>query len=138
MILTTYQLRGIIQYYNSWALAWVASELDRYYRALLPKAWYVQPPMNKPHISIVRSFEEPNRDRWGEYEGKEILIDVFDGVQTDGLYFWLDCFSDEVGYIRRSLGLPTFRENDGWSDYNCYHITIGNVKNEQTSGEDTD
>ena len=124
-----FQIEGIIKYYRTWALAWLPEDLDPYYRALLPKAWGVKPPMNPAHISIVRVFEEPNKDRWGEFEGQTILVDVFDGVNSDGLYYWLDCFSDEVGFVRRSLGLPTFRENDGWSDYNCYHITIGNRKN---------
>jgi len=94
--------------------------------------------MNKPHVSIVRSFETPDRRRWGEFEGQEILVDVFDGVQTDGVYYWLDCFSDEVGFVRRSLGLKTFREADGWSDYNCYHITIGNVKNARPLSQETE
>ena len=124
-----YQLEGIIKYYRTWALAWVSEDLSGYYRALCPKSWYVRPPMNKPHISIVRGFETPNMTRWGEFEGQTILVDVFDGVNSDGVYYWLDCFSDEVGFVRRSLGLKTFRENDGWNDYNCYHITIGNVKN---------
>lgn len=128
-----YQLEGIIQYYNSWCLAWLPQGLDKYYRALLPKAWYVHPPMNKPHISIVRKFETPDRTNWGLCDGKSIIVDVYPGIQTDGLYYWIDCFSDEVGYIRRSLGLSTFRERDGFSDYGCYHITIGNTKNETST-----
>ena len=124
-----YQLEGIIKYYNSWCLAWLPEDLDKYYRSLLPKAWGVCPPMNKPHVSIIRKFEQPKRDLWGACDGKTIIVDIEPGIQTDGIYFWLDCFSDEIGYIRRSLGLSTFRERDGFSDYNSYHITIGNTKN---------
>lgn len=124
-----YQLEGIIRYYDSWCLAWLPEELGKYYRALLPKAWYVKPPKNKPHISIVRIFEEPNRENWGEHEGETIVVDILSGVRTDGIYFWLDCYSDEVGYLRRMLGLSTFRNtNPEYPTYNCYHITIGNVK----------
>ncbi len=126
-----YQISGIIQYYNTWVLAWLPEDLDGYYRSLVPKAWYVKPPMNKPHISIVRKFETPNREAWGKHEGQTIIVDVIPGVETDGTYYWLDCFSDEVGYIRRMLGLSTFREGDGFTDYNCYHITIGNVKSNE-------
>ena len=129
MSLDTTSHTGIIQYYNTWVLAWLPRELGKYYRALLPKAWCVQSPANPPHISIVRVFEEPDRARWGEFDGQSITVDIFSGVQTDGLYYWLDCLSDEVGFVRRGLGLLTFREDDGWTDYNCYHITIGNVKN---------
>jgi len=126
-----YQLEGIIKYYNTWVIAWVPKELDKYYRSLLPKAWYVHPPMNPPHVSIVRKFEEPKRDEWGVHDGESIVIDVEPGVNTDGLYYWLDCWSDEIGYLRRRLGLDTFRDGDSrYPRYGCYHITIGNVKNE--------
>ena len=124
-----FQLQGIIKYYNSWVLAWLPEELDKYYRALLPKAWGVKPPMNKPHVSIVRKFEEPNREAWGLNDGDPIIVDVESGIQTDGLYFWLDCWSDEVGYLRRRLGLCTFRDDDDrYPRFGCYHITIGNLK----------
>lgn len=133
-----YQLEGIIKYYNSWCLAWLPEDFDKYYRSLLPKAWYVQPPMNKPHVSIIRKFEQPDRTNWGIYDNSSIIVDILEGVQTDGLYYWLDCFSDEVGFLRRKMGLSTFREGDGFSSYNCYHVTIGNVKcnesNSQRSG----
>ena len=123
-----FQVQGIIQYHNTWVLAWLPDEFDKYYRSLLPKAWYVKPPMNKAHVSIVRVFEEPDRAAWGEYEGQSIIVDVIPGIQTDGTYYWLDCFSDEIGYVRRTLGLSTFRDDDGFVKYDCYHITIGNVK----------
>jgi hypothetical protein len=123
------EYEGIIRYYNTWVLAWLPAELGDYYRSLLPKAWGVHPPMNPPHVSIVRSFEEADRRRWGEYEGQSLTVQVMDGVETDGTYFWLDCFSDEVGHIRRTLGLRTFRDDYRYNIYNTYHITVGNVKN---------
>ena len=123
------EYEGTIRYYNNWVLAWLPEELGAYYRSLLPKAWGVNPPMNKPHVSIVRHFESPDRARWGEYDGQSLTVQVMDGVETDGTYFWLDCFSDEVGYIRRSLGLRTFRDDYRYNIYNTYHITVGNVKN---------
>jgi hypothetical protein len=123
--------QGIIKYYNNWVMAWlVEDDLLKYYRGLLPKAWGVCPPMRPAHVSIVRLFESvPNRSQWGKYDGQSIVVEYEPGVQSDGLYYWLDTWSDEIGFIRRSLGLSTFRERDGFSDFGCYHITIGNVKN---------
>lgn len=125
-----FQTSGIIRYYYNWVMAWLDDDgLDKYYRALLPKAWGVCPPMRPAHVSIVRLFEAvPNREAWGKFEGQSLLIDYYPEVQTDGTYYWLDCFSDEIGCVRRSLGLSSFRENDGFSNFNCYHVTIGNTK----------
>ena len=123
----TYKIEGKIKYHRTWVLAEIDEDLGPYYRALLPRAWHVNPPMAKPHISIVRKFEEPDRTLWKKYDGLSLIIDCFPGVETDGIYYWIDCLSDEVGHVRRSLGLKTFRQ-DEWSDYNTYHITIGNVK----------
>jgi len=119
---------GTIRYYNNWVLAWLPEELGAYYRSLLPKAWGVNPPMNRPHVSIVRAFETPDREAWGDGDGETLTVQVMDGVETDGTYFWLDCFSDEVGAIRRSLGLRTFRDDYRYNIYTTYHITVGNVK----------
>ena len=123
---------GIIRYYNNWVMAWLDDDITKYYRSLLPKALYVQPPMRAAHVSIVRLFETvPNREAWGAYDGQSIVVEYEPGIQTNGLYYWLDAWSDEIGFIRRSLGLSTFRERDGFSDFGCYHLTIGNTKNER-------
>ena len=125
-----YHLKATIKYYDNWCLAWLPEELDKYYRALLPRAWGVKPPMNKPHVSIVRKFESPDKTNWGLCDGEIIVIDIIPGIKTDGIYYWLNCFSYKIGYIRRSLGLSTFRDvNTEYPIYTCYHITIGNVKN---------
>lgn len=84
--------------------------------------------MNRPHVSIVRAFETPDREAWGDGDGETLTVQVMDGVETDGTYFWLDCFSDEVGHVRRILGLRTFRDDYRYNVYTTYHITIGNVK----------
>ena len=119
-----YQLEGIIKYYNSWCLAWLPQDLDRYYRAMLPKAWGVCPPMNKPHVSIVRKFERPDLTHWGKHDGESIIVDVYPVIQTDGTYFWLDCFSVHIGLLREELGLTWFIRG-----FHSYHITIANLKN---------
>lgn len=126
--MNTFELEGTIKYYNHWCLAWLPEELGQYYRSLLPKCWYVYPPMNLPHVTIVREFETPDRTNWKKHDGETITVQVMYGIETDGTYFWLDCFSDEIGYLRRMLGLRTFRDDYRYNVYNTYHITIGNVK----------
>lgn len=131
--------QGIIRYYHNWVMAWLTDDITKYYRALLPKSWYVQPPMRPAHVSIVRLFEEvPDRSQWGKYEGQSIVLEYEPGIQSNGLYYWLDTWSDEVGFIRRSLGLGTFREGNGHSDFNCYHITIANRKNNAQDSDKAD
>ncbi len=93
----TFQISGTIKYYNNWVLAWIDKDFGKYYRSLLPKAWYVKPPTNPSHVSIVRHFEgpanlmwgeyeKPYRDNWDKYEGQSIVIDYVPGIKTDGTY----------------------------------------------------
>lgn len=112
-------------------MAWLDDEIARYYRSLLPKALGVCPPMRSAHVSIVRIFEDvPNKAEWGKHEGSVIGVIYCPSIQTDGIYYWLDCYSDEIGLIRRGLGLSTFRNIDyRYPIYSSYHTTIGNTKN---------
>jgi hypothetical protein len=120
---------GIIQYRDESVVAWVDDEIGAYYRSLLPRALYVKPPKEKTHVSIVRVFERPKKKKWRLYEGYSINITYYPTIQTDDTYYWLDCYSDEVGFIRRSLLLSTFRNTDyRYPLYDRYHITIGNTK----------
>ncbi len=117
-----YNTVGTLKYYNRTVQLHLDPDLIKYYRSLLPKAWYVKPPMADSHISVVRPFEEPNRLLWRKYEGERICVDYWLPVYTDGLYYWLDADSERIGDIREELGLVRYRIG------NCYHITIGNLK----------
>jgi hypothetical protein len=120
-----FTIKATVQYYTNWAIAWIDPQLIKYYRSLVPHAKYVKPPMNDSHVSIVRIFEKPlDKDAWGRYNKEEIEVMYDPYINFDDTYFWLDAWSDEIGYIRRSLGLPTFRDSHPYS----YHITIGNLK----------
>lgn len=124
-----FDLKGIIKYGGREVRAMVDYDTIKYYRNLLPKAYYVKPPRSEAHVSIVRYFEEPDRRYWNFLDGSAIRVSYIPGVQTDGTYFWLDCYSEDIGIIRKRLGLSTFRNNDSrYPIYNCYHITIGNTK----------
>lgn len=126
-----FEIQGTVRYYHNWVMAWLDDELAQYYRTLLPKAWGVCPPMRPAHVSIIRLFEEvPSRKAWSKYEGWIIKIDYRPGIQSDGTYYWLNCWSGEIAKIRHSLGLSSFRNtNPQYPTYDCYHITIGNTKN---------
>ena len=116
-------IKGTIQSYNNWIMCWVDNELIEYYRSLLPKYWYVQPPRTKAHISIVRQFERPNRFNWRKYDGEPIDILYYSGIRYKYPYFWLDCECDKILQIRREVELP-----DYLGLHFSYHITVGNLK----------
>jgi hypothetical protein len=124
-----FSVDGIIQYRENSVVAWIDSEIGAYYRSLLPRAWYVKPPKEKSHVSIIRVFERPEKKNWGLYDGCSICITYYPSIQTDDTYYWLDCYSDEIGFVRRSLLLSTFRDTDyRYPIYDRYHITIANTK----------
>lgn len=104
-----------------------------YYRKMIPKYYYVQPQMYNAHITVVRTAKETpqNMSVWGKYEGEIIPFTYENEILTNGIYWYLNVQSNRIGYIREELGLPRFRFGDLGSDKKCYHITIGNVKNER-------
>jgi hypothetical protein len=112
---------AIVKTYRNWIIAELDSQITDYYRSLIPKAYYVNPPRTKAHVSIVRPFEWPDRP-FSQFNGDKIQIRYYLPIRTCGIYFWLDCDCDEIKEIRRKLGLPDYLKND------CYHITLGNTK----------
>lgn len=114
---------GILTYYVSWAVVYLDIELGRYYRSLCPKAWNLQAPLYPPHVTIVRKDVEKPTGNWRYKADQKINLAYIPQVKTDGIYFWLDCFSPELEDIREKLGLP--RQRIGYSNF---HITIGNTK----------
>lgn len=113
---------GIITYGDTYINSYLDNSIGCYYRSLVPKHFYLKSPKTPSHISIVRSFEKPNKILWGKYEGKTIKIQYGSILYTDQVYVWLDAWSDTIGDIREEIGLDRFRIR------NSYHITIGNFK----------
>lgn len=113
---------GTVECFSRWMVAWLDPEIIKYYRALLPKAWYVQSPQYSTHISIVRDFEKPN-SLWGKHQGKKVIVKYDLPVYFDGPYYWLDAYCPEIENIRIELGLQPFL-----GDFKCQHITVGNTK----------
>ena len=113
-----------MRYYTNWAVIYIDQQIAEYYRALLPKAWYIQPQRYPAHITIVRAkMESPNKKFWGRYEGEQVEYEYESGIKNDGLYFWLSAWSPRITEIRQELGLPAQRDR-----FKVYHITVGNTK----------
>jgi len=122
-----YEGKAILEYsIRSRVVAWIDDQIARYYFSLIPKAKYPMRQMYPPHITVVRSHPieiVENREPWGKYEGREITF-RYDGlVQFRFPYFYLDAWSEEIGEIRKELGLEPYRPG-----FDRYHITIANIK----------
>lgn len=100
-------------------------EIIRYYISLLPKYKIIQTQIHSAHITIVRTTKEcpRNLSKWGNYEGLSVEFQYENIIKEDGLYYWLDAFSDDLNRIRLELGLGRYRLG-----FDRYHITLGNKK----------
>ena len=114
---------GTIRYYNTYCVLWLDKDIAPYYRSLVPRAWYIKPPMNPTHISVVRKFETPDKTHWGKYDGRPVYCQYVLPICHNVTYCWLDAYSSDIQAIRTELGLPIYV-----GDHECYHITIGNFK----------
>lgn len=120
--------QGTLRYYNDYCVTYIPREIATYYLALLPKALYVQSQAHPPHVTVIRKQIEvaPTHNvAWGKYQNAAIPIYYEGGIQTDGTYYWLEAYSPLLNLIRQELGLHPYR-----FPFYCFHITIGNTKNE--------
>jgi hypothetical protein len=130
----THKSQAVVKYGPAMqAVARIDQGISDFYRSLIPKAYGVQPQAWPAHITIVRKGKEtPTKmDAWGKHEGRTIEFTYDTTIQTDGTYFWLNAWSEEVGDIREELGLPRYRDDSAFGGVSRqeYHITLGNVKN---------
>lgn len=108
-----------------------------YYRDLLP-FWKKAKPQRYPaHVSIVRREVPVNLDAWGLHEGEEVEFDYTGRVFFGTVYCWLNVFCKRLEEVRLELGLPVSTEYtrppDGFTK--CFHLTIGNYKENPTGDE---
>lgn len=100
-----------------------------FYRKLVPKHQKCQPGRYAPHVTVVRNELPTDMEKWGLYEGKEVVVEYDNIPKYDGTYWWLDCYSEFLEQVREDLGLPRYAKwnmpPDGKA---CFHMTIGNSK----------
>lgn len=95
-------------------------DFGNYYYKLMPKYFEATRQKYEAHVTIVRGFEKANIRK--NYRGTiEIQYDPM--VYFDHPYYFLKCWSKEIGQIRIECGLEVFRK-----PFDYYHITIANVK----------
>lgn len=124
---------GVVEYGPGLkVVAVIDQEIAEFYRNLIPKYYNVKPQKYKAHITIVRENKESpkNMEFWGKYQGEKVEFFYNNDIQTDGVYFWLDALSEDIGKIREELGLSKFRDDRGFGGNlrSAYHITIANTK----------
>ena len=110
----------------------IDQQLVNYYYALIPKYYNKKRQKYSAHITIIRKWEFDYleySDSEAEEKGQNIhncpLFFLYQGlIYFDKPYFYLKCWSWQIGQIRKSFGLKEFRDG-----FDCYHITVGNVKN---------
>ncbi len=118
-------VNAVVKYYNSYCVAYLPKDFSSYYLGLVPKAWYANVQRYDPHVTICRKLiESPSYNNWRYRDNEVISISYSPILQTDGTYYFFDCYSDDILDIRNKLNLPSYRVG-----YNSYHVTIGNSKN---------
>lgn len=98
-------------------------DFGNYYFRLFPKYFEITRQKFEAHVTIVRSFERAEFKK--NYTGR-IDIDYDPMVYYDSPYYFLKCWSKQIGEIRKELGLPEYRK-----PFDYYHITIANTKFER-------
>lgn len=98
-------------------------------RALIPVWMNVQPQRYSPHVSVVRKERPRNMAAWGAREGERVPFEYGTWIFDDGVYFWLQVYSERLKEIRAELGLSgssrVSRPPDG---VECFHTTVANRK----------
>lgn len=97
-----------------------------YYRSLIPQHYCVNRQRYSGHITVVRTGKEsPTKmDAWGKHQEAVIQFHYDPHIQQQGVYWYLNVYSEQIGDIREELGLPRFR----FADRPCYHLSLANNK----------
>ena len=124
---------------NYKAIVRADQSISDYYRALIPKYYYVAPQMYPAHISVVRKEVPPNKDAWGKRTGERIEFFYSPMIQHGEVYWWLNVFCKRLEEIRTELGLPVtspYTRPPGTFE-KVFHLTIANnkalIKNQRKS-----
>lgn len=110
---------GKIIYRDSSCICLVDQQIVDYYYSLIPKYKEKNRQKYPAHITIIRKWEKYHTKI---YESKYIPFTYSPFVHENEIYYYLNCWSEEIKKIREINELRPYRVN------NCYHITIGNKK----------
>ena len=108
----------------------VDNDISNFYLSLIPK-YTVKPNKQRydAHITVSRKETPTKLKNWAKYEDKEIAFTYSPDIQTDGIYYWLNVYSEELEDIRLELGLHRrSRLSKPPNGEKSFHITIGNTK----------
>lgn len=112
---------GIVECFEDRAVAWIDRGIQLYYFSLIPKYYCASQQAYAAHITIVRTGKEymPKID----VSGRVVEFWYENVVRYNEPYFYLEAFSDDIGWLRQSLGQTFYR-----TGFDRYHITVGNTK----------
>lgn len=118
---------GRIRYYDDYVVCEISQGIVDFYFSLIPKAWYPKSQANRAHITVSRLGKERPNKRFWKYRNGDLVDFFYDSyVYFSHPYFFLKAQSEDIMEIREKLSLPQYRH-----PYNCYHISIGNVKEQK-------
>ena len=118
-----HQTVGKLQYVDDWLLLRVDDEIARYYAEMIRKRFDINLHWKSKwgaHVSVIRGENLPNKDGWGNDEGREVSIKYTHDIYTNNTHWWLNVLCDELADIRTSYGLPTNKR--------FFHLTIGRIE----------
>ena len=116
---------GLVHYYSNSVKLLCDKEIGNYYYSLIPKYKNARRQAYDSHITIVRDFESALccHDLWDNHRWEIIPFEYEPIIYESPPYFFLKCWSEDIGKIREELKLPKYREG-----FDCYHMTVGNIK----------
>lgn len=118
--------QGKLRFGNTNVVVDIPKGIVEYYYALIPKAWPKARQMYNGHITVVRTgIETWPKSLTSIFDGREVEFVYEPVVRYSQPYYFLNCYSDDIGRIRQSLGLTYYR-----GSFDCYHITIANTKDQ--------
>lgn len=108
----------------------VPQQLSNYYFSLIPSYKNVNRQFYPAHISVVRKETPTNLEAWGKHHNQRIKFLYENWIYSGTVYYWLNCFSQELEDIRLELGLPVSSQYTlppaGF--VKCFHMTLANTK----------
>lgn len=106
-----------------WAIIATNDDIDDYYRWFIQKRFglLLQPSAWGPHITFSAGYEPSIPGTWenvkSKYQNSSIEFEYELTPKSDGEYWWLKVYCDEILKIRKELYVPDLK----WT----LHLTLG-------------